>query len=216
MQHHNDTMNKQTSEDFFKKIYLSFILKVCVCERELETKQNCNILTPTLMAVSVVSFSFSRAAQPEAQGLSSLLDDGFLYCILSPTGLQNFIGGPEGPFSRVWLSLPHLVSDVSDHQLSDFLSWPSYLIVQRPLNHPLHLWNGMFDRHQTEITVMQFRGDSLLVHQSMSVSWAFTLSHFISQIHLRDFSWLLAIGMCDFLPVYHFGMACLSGPKVNI
>ena len=68
-----------------------------MCERELETEQNCNILTPTIMAVSVVSFSFSRAAQPEAQRLSSLLDDGFLYCILSPTGLQNSIGGSRGP-----------------------------------------------------------------------------------------------------------------------
>ena len=29
----------------------------------------------------------------------------------------------------------------------------------------------MFDRHQAEITVMQFRGHSLLVHQSMSVSF---------------------------------------------
>ena len=28
---------------------------------------------------------------------------------------------------------------------------------------------------------MQFRGHSLPVHQSMSVSWAFTLSHFVSQ-----------------------------------
>ena len=70
------------------------------------------------MAVNVVSFSFSRAAQPEAQGPSSLLDDGFLYCILSATGLQNSIGGPEGPFGRVWLSLPHLVPDVSDPQLN--------------------------------------------------------------------------------------------------
>ena len=69
------------------------------CERELETEQNCNILTPTLMAVSVVSFSFSRAAQPEAQGPSSRLDDGFLYCILSATSLDpNSVGGPEGPF----------------------------------------------------------------------------------------------------------------------
>ena len=125
------------------------------------------------MAVSIVSFSFSRAAQPEAQGPSSLLDDGFLYCILSPTGLQNSIGGPEGPFGWVRLSLPHLVSDVSDPQLSDFLSWPSYIIVQRPLNRPLNLWNGMFDHHQAEITVMQFTGHSLPVHQSMSVSWAF-------------------------------------------
>ena len=178
--------------------------------------KDCNILTPTLMAVSVMSFSFSRAAQPEAQGPSSLLNDGFLYCILSPTGLQNSIGGPAGPFGRVWLSLPHLLSDVSDPQLPDFLSWPSYIIVQRPLNHPLNLWNGMFDHHQAEITVMQFRGYSLPVHQSMSVSWAFTLSHFISQIRLRDFFRLLAIGMCHFLPVHYFGMACLPEPKVNI
>ena len=63
------------------------------------------------MAVSIMSFSFSRAAQPEAQGLNSLLDDGFLYCILSPTGLQNSIGGPEGPFGLVWLFLPHLISN---------------------------------------------------------------------------------------------------------
>ena len=101
-------------------------------------------------------------------------------------------------------------------QLSDFLSWPSYIIVQRPLNRPLNLWNGMFDRHRAERTVMQFRGHSLLVHQSMSVSWSFTLSHFVSQIRLRDFFRLLAIGMCHFLPVHHFGMACLAGSKVKI
>ena len=164
------------------------------------------------MAVSIVSFSFSRAAQPEAQVPSSLMDDGFPYCILSPTGLQNSIGGPEGPFGRVWLSLPQLVSDVSDPQLSDFLSWPSYIIVQRSLN----LWNGMFDRHQAEITIMQFRGHSHPVHQSMSVSWAFTLSHFISQIRPRDLFRLLAIEMCHFLPAHHFGMAYLAGSKVKI
>ena len=171
---------------------------------------------PTLMAVSVVSVSFSRVVQPEAQGPSSLLDNGFLYCILSPTGLQNSIGGSEDPFGRVWLSLPHLVSVSSDLQLSDFLSWPSHIIVQRPLNSPPNLWHGMFDRHQAEITVMQFRGYSLPVHQTMSVSWAFTLSHFVSQIRRRDFFRLLAIGMCHFLPVHHFRMACLAGSKVKI
>ena len=174
-----------TSDDFFRKMCTShFILRFerviqgFYGERELETEQNGNILTPTHMAVSVVSFLFFRAAQLEAQGPSSLLNDGFLYCILSPTGLQNSIRGPEGPFGWVWLSLPHLVSDISDPQLSDFLSWPNYIIVQRPLNHPLNLWNGMFDRHQAEITVMQFRGHSLPVHQSMSVSWDFYLVPF--------------------------------------
>ena len=77
-----------------------------MCERELETKQNCNILTPTLKAISVVSFSFSRAAQPEAWGPSFLLSAGFLYHILTPTDLVS--------------------------KLTDFLSSPSYIIVQSP------------------------------------------------------------------------------------
>ena len=93
------------------------------------------------MAVSVVSFSFSRAAQPEAQGSSFLLSAGLLYHILS--------------------------SNSSKLQLSDLLSWLSYIIVQRPLN----LWNGMFDRHQAEITVMQFTGHSLPVHHSVAAQW---------------------------------------------
>ena len=142
-----------------------------MCERELETEQNCNILTPTLMAISVVSFSFSRAAQPEAQGPGpgSLLDAGFLYRILSPTGLVS-----------------KLVS-----KLTDFLSSPSYIIVQSPTQYlPMtgRPWNGMFDRHQAEITVMQFTGHSLPMHQSVSVRRDFTLSHFVSQARPRQWN----------------------------
>ena len=75
------------------------------------------------MAVSVVSFSFSRAAQPEAQVPSSLLDDGFLYCILSATSLDpNSIGGPEGPFGLAWLSLPHLVSNSNSNCMTSVLT----------------------------------------------------------------------------------------------
>ena len=120
-----------------------------MCKRELETEQNCDILTPTLMAISVVSFSFSRVAQPEDLGPSFLLSAGFLYHNLSPTSdLQT-----------------GLVS-----KLTDFLSSPSYIIVQSPTQ---YLWNGMFDCHQAEITVMQFTGHSLSVHQSMTVHWDF-------------------------------------------
>ena len=50
------------------------------------------------MAVSIVSFSFSRAAQPEAQGPSFLLSAGFFYHILSPTGLvPKLHRGSRGP-----------------------------------------------------------------------------------------------------------------------
>ena len=186
------------------------------------------------MAISVVSFSFS-VTQPEGRGPTLLAFSTASYHQL--VWSANSIGGPEGPFGRVWLSLPHLVSDVSDPQLIrgsmgplrrafsttfyqqllwtptvSLPSWPSYIIVQRPLN----LWNGMVDRHQAEITVKQFRGHSLPMHQSMSVSWAFTLSHFISQIRPHDLFRLLAIGMCHFLPAHHFGMAYLAGSKVEI
>ena len=83
----------------------------------------------------------------------------------------------------------------------------SYIIVRRPLD----LWNRMFNRHQAEITVMQFRGHSLPVHQSMRVSWdIFTSSHFISQ-----FPHITAIGMCHFLPVHHLEWHFWPGQKVK-
>ena len=126
---------------FFEKNIPLTLFESVVCERELEIEQNCNILTLTLMAISV-SFPFSWAAQPGAWG-PALLGAGFLYCILSPTRLVS--------------------------KLTDFLSTPSYIIVQRPLN----LWNGMFDRHRAEITVMQFTGHSLPVHQFVTVPWDF-------------------------------------------
>ena len=109
------------------------------------------------MAISVVSFSFSRAAQPEAWG-PTMLGAGFLYHILSPTGLVS--------------------------KLIDFMSLLSYIIVHSLTQ---YLCNGMFDRHQAEITVMQFTGHSLPVHQSMTVPWDFTLSHIVTQAYLRDF-----------------------------
>ena len=88
-----------------------------MCERELETGQNCNILTPTLMAMSVVSFLFSRAAQPEARGLSFLLNAGFLYHFWSPTRLVS--------------------------KLTDFLSTPSYIIVQSHTQSlKWHVWSS--------------------------------------------------------------------------
>ena len=126
-----------------------------------------------------------------------------------------------------WLLLLHLISNFSGPQTpSGFLRAPSagcgfpyhisptvlelelnclsYIIVQRPLDRPLDLWNRMFNRHQAEITVMQFRGHSLPVRQSMRVSWYFfSLSHFVSQFLPTRFPLLTAIGMCHFLPVHH-------------
>ena len=107
-----------------------------MCERELETEQNCNILTPPVLWPSALCLSrslgllnrrprgpvlcwvlaFSTASchqlvwSPNTQSRLPrplLLGACFLYFILCPTGL----------FSK----------------LTDFLSSPSYIIVQRPL-----------------------------------------------------------------------------------
>ena len=130
-----------------------------MCEKDLKTEQRLQHIDLTSPSGhSRVSFSFSWTAQPGP----TPLDAGFLYRILSPTGLVS-----------------KLVS-----KLTDFLSSPSYIIVQSPTQ---YLWNGMFDRHQAEITVMQFTGHSLPVHQSMTVPWDFTLSLIVSQARLRDF-----------------------------
>ena len=111
--------NEDERHSLLEKYTSHFIWKV-VCERELETEQNCNILTPTLMAISVVSFSFSRADQPEAWGAS-----------LSGTCSHSSIFSPTGLVSK-------LVS-----KLTDFLSSPSYIIVPSPTQSlEWHVWSS--------------------------------------------------------------------------
>ena len=132
-------------------------------------------MTPTLIAISV-SFPFSRAAQPEARGPSFLLGASFLYHILSPNSPISKLN--RAPFAGCCFSLPHLLC-----KLTDFLSSPSYITVQSPTQylpitghrnmHFCRLWNGMFDRHQAEIKIMQFTGLSLPMHQFVTVPWDF-------------------------------------------
>ena len=147
------TQEWRTQEDFFKKIFTShFIARVrkgCsnfACERVLETEHKLHILTPLLWpsrCVLLVLLMFNqRSWGPLHRGFS------------------------EGPLGRVWSSLPHLVSTVWKSAGNCFGTQTqlNYIIIQRPHDRPLDLWNRMFNRHQAEITVMQFRGYSLPVH----------------------------------------------------
>ena len=167
------------------------VWKGCVglyCERELETEHNWNILTPNLWPSRCVFLVLLMLG-------STLLGTGFLYWILSASSLDQSPG-------LVWLSLPHRPSTGTRTQL--YWNCPcrtqlptscnstgnspqlarrtqlSYIVVRRPLD----LWNRMFNRHQAEITVMQFRGHSLPVHQFMSVPWEF-LARPISLAYFR-------------------------------
>ena len=125
---------------------------------------------PPVLWPSALCLSRSPDSQPEVRGLSFLLSAGFLYHILSATSLDpNSSEAPRAP--SAWCGLPYHISSITPTDL--FLLSQFYIIVQRPINRPLNFWNGMFDRHQAEITVMQFTGHSLPVHQSKSVSWDF-------------------------------------------
>ena len=92
-------------------------------------------------------------------------------CFSLPHLLSKLNRGSRRPlllgavFSTASFSPTDLVS-----KLTDFLSSPSYIIVQSPTQ---YLWNDMFDRHRAEITVMQFTGHSLPVHQFVTVLWDF-------------------------------------------
>ena len=217
LQHHNDTLKKRRRKTSLTKyMYLSLYCKGSkrvtqgLRVRGSRRPNRTSIFWPPLLWPSTLWLSRSPDAQPEALG-STLLGAGFLYCILSATSLvPKLHRGSRGP-PRPGVAFP--TTSRPSPTGSWTLSWRSYIIVQ----HPLDLWNRMFDRHQAEITVMLFTGHSLPVHQSMSVPWEFfTLSHFISQFLPPRFPLITAIRMCHFLPVHHLGMAFLAGSKAKI
>ena len=154
-------------------------------------------------------------------------------CWLSLLHLISIFSGPQTPSGfpmapSVWLSLPHLVSNCLElywQLLGVELNWNrntiqlarrtqlSYIIVRRPLD----LWNRMFNRHQAEITVMQFRGHSLPVHHSVVYHGNFfSSSHFISQFPPTRLPVITAIRMCHFLPVHHLEWHFWPGQKIKI
>ena len=66
--------------------YTSHFIERVVCERELETEQNCNILTPTPMATTAFLSCSPGLLNLGPEGPASL-GAGFLYRIFSPTHL---------------------------------------------------------------------------------------------------------------------------------
>ena len=154
------------------------------------------IFWPKTYGRHVVSFSFFWCSTG-ALG-STLLGAGFLYCILSASSLDPNSSGPQAP--SAWRGFPYHTSSPPSPtvcnstgrrtQLAWLMSWRSYIIVQRPLHRPRDLWNRMFNRHQAEITVMQFTGHSLPVRQSMRVSWEFFLPRPILSANFRPHNFL--------------------------
>ena len=193
------------------------LFKVCVWEGAGD-QQKLQYFDPTLMAVNVVSFSFSRCSTGGPGAHSA--GDGFLYCILSATSLDPNSSGCQGPFGLMWLSLPHLVYNsvrsLTATVLTSVLTelYNSSTPTQSPTQSlKSHVWSSSSGNN------------CHAVHRSLSSSASvyectmgifFTSSHFISQFPLTWFPHITAIIMCLFLPVHHLGMAFVAGSKVKI
>ena len=131
----------------------------------------------------------------------------------------NSIWVPEGLLGRVWLSLPFLSNCLEPSGRNSTASTSVLTALYNsstPTRSPTRSLKSNVKRHQAEITVMQFRGHSLPVHQSMRVSWdIFTSSHFISQFPPTQFPLITAIRMYHFLPVHHLEWRFWPGQKVK-
>ena len=145
----------------FEKGYSRF-----VCERELETKHNWNILTPNLWpsrCVFLVLLMLNRSPGVHSDGCwLSLLH--FISIFSGPQFIRASWGPLQPGVAFLTTSLSNSVRSSTQMARQTQLS---YIIVRRPFD----LWNRTFNRHQAEITVMQFTGHSLPVHHSVVAQW---------------------------------------------
>ena len=110
----------------------------------LRLNKDCNILTSP--APPDIAVCRSRFLWLLNRGLGSPASLGHVLIPASSHQLvwsPNSLGVPSALSAGWWLSLPHLVSNFSDLQLTDFLSSPSYIIVQS-LTQSLewHVWSS--------------------------------------------------------------------------
>ena len=119
--------------------------------------------------------------------------------------ISNSIGRPDPLLPGVAFPTTfYLLTPSTSNWNSDFLSWLSYIIVQRPLNRLLDLWNGVWSSSSGN--------NCHAVHRSLSSGESvyectmgifFSSSHFISQFPPTQFPLITATRMCHFLPVHH-------------
>ena len=136
--HNNDERHSSLEK------YTSHFIWRVVCERELETEQKCNILTPTLLAITTFLSRFPGLLNPGPGGPASL---GHVpqSSIFSPTATaQSGAWGPillgAGFLYRI-LSLTHLNSNWFTSYLH-----PGYIIIWRQL---FFLRASQFRTHST-------------------------------------------------------------------
>ena len=163
------------------------------------------------MAVSVVSFSFSRAAQPEPW---------------SPLWVLAFLTTSRLTPLQLYSTVLLLFNSSALYYLQTPTQWyghastpPQFLPIfgDRDVSLPLSLewpvWSSSSGNSCHAVQRSLSSGAS--VYESI-MGFFFTSSHFISQFPPTRFPLITAIKMCHFLPVLHLEWHFWPGQKVKI
>ena len=159
-----------------------------MCERELETEQNCNILTPTLLAITAF-LSCSPGLLNWGPGCPASLGHVSQSSIFSRTGLipNCSIGGPEGPsagccflysiisptlWSPNWLNF--LCTELYNSSTPTFFLWASQIALIQSI-------------HGQGYTLLFLDRMHLLFTQMHFLFWQ--LSHVIGQYTTKVHIW---------------------------
>ena len=158
------------------------------------------------MAVSVVSFSFSRAAQPEPWSP---------FC-----WVLAFLTTPRLPPSPTILACPQLSNSSALYYLQSPTRWYRHTSTplqflpksgDRDVSLPLSLeWPVWSSSSGNNCHAVQ--GSLSSVYESIM---GFFSSHFTSQFPPTRFPLITAIRMCQFLPVHHLEWHFWPGQKVK-
>ena len=200
----------KTNEDFFKKYTSHFIWKG-LCVRGSWRPNRTATYWPHSYGHQCCVFLVLQGCSTGGPGAHSAAC-GLSLPHLVTNGSPNSLGVPRAPSAGWWLSLSHLVSNSSNLQLTDFLSSPSYIIVQSPTQSlEWHVWSSSSGNNCHAVHRSLSSGASVY-----ACTMGFYLVPYWQPSPPTRFLLITAIGMCHFLPVHHFGMACLAGSKVNI
>ena len=119
---HIDAMNKRRAKTSLKKYTSHFIWKGLWVRGSWRLNKDCNILTsqPLRTSPCVVLVLSCSTGGLGARPLWDMFS--FQHLLTNWSGLETQSGVPRAPFAGWWLFLPHLLSNSSSLQLTDFLS----------------------------------------------------------------------------------------------
>ena len=154
------------------------IIERVVCERELETEQNCNILTPTSMATTAF-LSRSPGLLNRGPGGPASLGAGFLYRILSSTDWTSC-----APSYIIVRRPPYSCGRHKSHSFNPSTVKVIFWYSSTGFTCYLHRWISYFDCPAgSEVSIQHFVSSSGAIF-TLVTTWMHAYAHEHTHMHI--------------------------------